>query len=207
MKIMNDLNVYNIIIAGIGGQGIISATDIIAQCAMNHGFEVRSYGDYGMARRGGAVSAHIRIGMGSKVYLPFVTEGNCDLLIGTELIETIRNSFLLKKNGTIITNTQIVHPAGDIKRKDALNSTKLFKFLNSNFENCLLIDGTELAKKVGQMHLNMLMLGAGCAANGFPLKVERVKGCIKNVFHPREDSNLKAFDIGYEKIKNNTKKT
>ena len=198
---MDKVIVYNIIIAGVGGQGIISVTDIIAQCAMNRGFEVRSFGDYGMARRGGAVKAHIRIGMGGKIYIPIVTEGSGDLLIGTELIETVRNSYLLKKNGTIITNSQIIHPTGGTKRDKALNSARLLEFLKGNIENCLILDGAELTKQIGPMSLNMIMLGAGCATSGFPLSAGKIKGYIKTVYHPHEDVNIKAFEMGYNIIK------
>ncbi len=95
-----DTGVVNIVVTGIGGQGVVSATDVIASVALHAGFDVKKSDVHGMAQRGGAVMSFVRYG--GKVYSPIIEQGTADVLIALEELEALRGAALLKDNGIVI---------------------------------------------------------------------------------------------------------
>ena len=183
----------NVLLSGVGGQGIILIADIIARSAMLGGCDVKSYGDYGMARRGGAVSAQVRFGR--SVDSPVMLEGNADMLISLELSETVRNAHMLKKDARVITNKSIIPPAGAGPK--ATDDKNLVAFLNQHFRNVHYIDGNKITSGTGIRTLNIAMLGCACASGKLNIKTASVREAIAELLKPNEGMNIKAFEAGY----------
>src|SRR5512144_999254 len=95
--------ITNILLVGVGGQGILLASEILSEAFMIAGFDVKKSEIHGMSQRGGSVVSHVRFG--SRVYSPIVPEGEGDLLFGFELLETFRYLPLLKPGATVVANT------------------------------------------------------------------------------------------------------
>lgn len=184
----------SIVLAGTGGQGIILAAEILTHCAMQLGFDARSYGDYGMARRGGAVTATVRFG--KEVHASSPLEGTCDILIGLELIETVRNVYMLKTDGTVVSDIKLVKPAG----AGQIDLESLVGFLKKNFEYVFLINGTVLVRKTGRQTLNMTMLGCACATGNLGLPAQALKDAIDHITGESAGINIAAFDCGFKMV-------
>src|SRR5574344_2973584 len=98
----------NILLCGVGGQGTLLASNLLAECAMEAGFDVKKSEIHGMAQRGGSVVSHVRFG--EKIDSPIIRKGECDILLSFEELESIRWAEYLKKDGLIITNSQHILP-------------------------------------------------------------------------------------------------
>ncbi len=103
-----DNSVISILLVGVGGQGIIRASDILSVALMNAGYDVKKSEVHGMAQRGGCVSSHVRFG--NKVYSPLSKKGDVDILMSFEKMETLRYLDYLKKDGTVIINNEEIYP-------------------------------------------------------------------------------------------------
>lgn len=192
---------YDIVITGVGGQGIVLAGEVISRGAMAEGLQVMSFGDYGMARRGGAVSCFVRIG--ENISTADILEGSADLLLGAEPIEAARNSHYVKENGTLVVNSRMILPPSSVTKKgqEFLSTLRVEALLRERFENVFFIDATDLASKVGAFALNMVMLGAGSASKSFPLPeqtlTEVIEDCLPQDF---VEPNLEGFKLGRRKF-------
>ncbi len=102
------MQTVNILICGVGGQGVLLAGDIIAEAAIAGGFDAKKSEVHGMAQRGGSVVSHVRFG--SKVNSPLIREGEADAILSFEEMETARYLHFLKKDGWLIVNRQQVIP-------------------------------------------------------------------------------------------------
>ena len=100
---------YDILIAGVGGQGVVLASRLLALAAMKAGFNVSTAETIGMSQREGSVNSHVRIG--DEVYGSLIPAGQADLLLGLEPAETIRNLPFLRKGGRVLVNTRAIPPA------------------------------------------------------------------------------------------------
>jgi indolepyruvate ferredoxin oxidoreductase beta subunit len=192
MNIDEKMKVLDVVVAGTGGQGVIVIADILSRCALESGYDVKTFGDYGMARRGGAVKAYVRIG--KKVYSPIVSRRSVDILIGLELVESVRNSIYLKPEGVGIVNIHVAHVPG-MKLIEKNNKTE---FLKQNFKNIYFIDGYSILadKKLSIRSLNMVLLGA--TTPYLPMRPEKIKDIINGKFaYPDNELNLRAFECGY----------
>lgn len=188
---------YDIVITGVGGQGIVLAGEVIARGALAEGHQVVTFGDYGMARRGGAVSSFVRIG--ENVSAPDIPDGSADLLLGAEPIEAARNSIHVGTDGTLIVNSRIIHPPSSVTKKgrELLNTSEVEALLRKHFGNVFFLDATELASKVGAFTLNMVMVGAGSASEGFPLSADTLREVIESRLPPdMAKPNLEGFEMG-----------
>jgi indolepyruvate ferredoxin oxidoreductase beta subunit len=194
---------FNIVLAGVGGQGILLMGEILGNAAVKEGYNVRVSEIHGMAQRGGAVECHIRIG--EKIFAPTVSEGKAHLIIGLEPLETLRQVKYASDNTIIILNTRKLPPQG-LPKSENLNYPSLEMIIGRIrlfTMRTLAIDAQNVARKAGsQITENMVMLGAAAATPLFPLKIESLKECIKEKVSTKFlDVNLKAFELGYEMIK------
>ncbi|OPY76865.1 MAG: indolepyruvate oxidoreductase subunit beta [Syntrophorhabdus sp. PtaU1.Bin058] len=151
--------VTNIFLSGVGGQGTILASNILAEVFLNAGYDVKKAEVHGMAQRGGDVTTHFRFG--KKVYSPLIESGNVDFLLSFELLEAARYINWVKPEGKIIINRQAILPPavslgqtgypGDIEEI----FKKRFK------DNVWIINGQELARKLGNIQAaNVVLVGA-----------------------------------------------
>lgn len=193
---MTDNNkVTNIFLSGVGGQGTILASNILAEVFLNAGYDVKKAEVHGMAQRGGDVTTHFRFG--KKVYSPLIKYGDVDFLLSFELLEALRYINWMKPDGKIIINRQEILPPsvslGTAKYPDDVEKTfkKYFK------ENVHVIDGQEMARNLGNTQAaNVVLIGA--FSNFFPeIKDEQFIDAIKTLLAPKlHELNVKAFHEG-----------
>jgi len=185
---------FNLVIVGVGGQGVILVSDIIGKSAVREGLSVRAAETHGMAQRGGSVENHLRIG---RNFGPLVPRGSADVLLGLEPMEAARCLHLLSRDGIAIVNTKRVLPVSVSSGKLAYpDLDEFFEEAKRIFRKVLLLDATELAKKAGSiLATNMVMLGV--LTGYLPLKQETIIETIKeSVPEKYLMVNLKAFELG-----------
>ena len=198
----NKHKIYQTVLAGVGGQGIIYLNRVLARAAMDLGYNVYCMEEHGMARRGGSVATFIRFG--EDIYTPMIPIGTGDLLIGFEILETIRQVPMLRDDATVILNPQLIPPfitSGEYPDKD-----KLLKFLKKRFkgERLVLVDAGRIAAELGsQITMNMVLLGAVAGAGVLGITHSKLRSAISSTssLAKIEKVNLRAFDAGVEGIK------
>jgi len=194
----------NIILAGIGGQGIIRVGRILSTAALKSGFHLYYSETHGMAQRGGAVVSKLRFG--DNVYSQQIMGAHADLLVGLEPLEALRNIHSLGSKGMMIVNTKRILPAHAAKSdKKGYPSLKTIKnFVSKRFDNVVMFDATSLAEKAGNpLTMNVVLLGAIAATRVLPIPEKKIKDAISE--HVPKDLlriNKKAFELGYNQIKN-----
>ena len=150
--------VKNILLAGVGGQGILLASEILSEALMLAGFDVKKAEVHGMAQRGGNVVSHVRYG--DKVFSPTIPDGEVDILFGFELLETARNLDQLGTEGVVIANTLKLAPPSVSIGKEAYPAGLAEKILEK-VPNAKIIDGMGLAQQAGDARtVNIVLLGA-----------------------------------------------
>ncbi len=188
----------NILLAGVGGQGVLLASQIFTQVAIEADLDVKQSEVHGMSQRGGSVTSHVRFG--TKVYSPTIDPGEADFLIGFERLETLRNLHCLKKGGIVIYNTMRINPStvasGVAEYPDDVNDR-----IVACGEKVFAIDGLDLALKAGNARsANVVMVGA--VSSFLPLPESLWETKIREILPAKlVDLNLKAFHLGREAVK------
>lgn len=150
--------VTNLLLVGVGGQGILLASEILSETFMLAGFDVKKSEIHGMSQRGGSVVSHVRYGR--EVFSPIVPEGEGDILFGFELMETCRYLPLLKPGGTVVANDLCIPPPSVLMGKENYPEG-LADRISSEFPDFLLVDGQKLAMEAGNPRTaNTALLGA-----------------------------------------------
>ena len=150
--------ITNILLVGVGGQGILLASEILSETFMLAGFDVKKSEIHGMSQRGGSVVSHVRYG--NQVFSPIVPEGEGDVLFGFELLETFRYLGLLKKEAKVIANDLCIPPPSVLSGKESYPEG-LVERIKSFHPDFLLVDGMKLAKEAGNPKAaNTALLGA-----------------------------------------------
>jgi len=150
--------VTNLLLVGVGGQGILLASEILSETFMLAGFDVKKSEIHGMSQRGGSVVSHVRYGR--EVFSPIVPEGEGDILFGFELMETCRYLSLLKPGGTVVANDLRIPPPSVLMGKENYPEG-LADRISSEFPDFLLVDGQKLAMEAGNPRTaNTALLGA-----------------------------------------------
>lgn len=103
------MKTINILLSGVGGQGVLLASTILSNAALNMGLDIKQSEVHGMSQRGGSVVSHVRIG--DRVYSPIVPEGACDILVGFEPLEGLRHAHNLRKDGVLIYSVDRINPS------------------------------------------------------------------------------------------------
>ena len=195
---------YSIQIVGVGGQGVLLASMVLGNAAMEAGYGVAMSEVHGMAQRGGSVLCTLRFGDG--VISPLESIGGADLLMGFEPAETCRNVGLCNKDSQIVMNLDPVLPsmvaAGFEEYPKVEDLVRSIEKISGNLKT---IDATELAKQAGKaVAANAVMIGAVAAVKGFPLSKDLLRKTLaENVPQKFLDLNLRAFDLGYETMSAN----
>lgn len=185
----------NIIISGVGGQGILTIASIIDLAAMHNGLHVKQAEVHGMSQRGGAVESHLRIS-DNEIFSDLIPRGKADLIISIEPMEALRYLPFLAANGTIVSATE---PFINIPNYPDI---EVIKAELKKVANCVLVDAGELARQAGNLKaFNVVMLGAATPFIGID-KTE-IEWAIKQMFGAKGDAvvdlNLKAFDLGLKR--------
>ena len=185
--------ITNILLVGVGGQGILLASEILSETCMLAGFDVKKSEIHGMSQRGGSVVSHVRYG--KEVYSPIVPEGEGDILFGFELMESYRSLPLLKTGGTVVANDLCIAPPSVLMGKEPYPED-LAQRIAERFPDFLLVDGQELAIKAGNARVaNTVLLGAVSKR----LDIEEkywIEAIEKMVPKKALEVNLAAFRMG-----------
>jgi indolepyruvate ferredoxin oxidoreductase, beta subunit len=162
---------YDILIAGVGGQGVVLASRMLALAAVKAGFHVSTAETLGMSQREGSVSSHLRIG--EEVSGSLIPVGQADLLLGFELAETVRNLPFLRKGGKVLVNTHAIPPASRPPGSPDYDPVALLYFLDAHCPGIRCSDFTELAEEAGTYRAaNVAMLGAAVGMRVLPFSEE-----------------------------------
>ncbi|MDR3063531.1 MAG: indolepyruvate oxidoreductase subunit beta [Methanobrevibacter sp.] len=198
-------NSYTIYVCGVGGQGIIKTSTILAEAGMKEGYNVVTSEIHGMSQRGGVVSTEIKIG---EYKSSIIENNNADIILSFEPIETIRGLNKGNKNTKLIFNTTpLIPPNINSQEKDYPQIDNVINILKRNYPNSYPIDGNKLATESGNiLSLNMVLLGATIASNNFPLTRETVIEVMKeNLNEKFHEMNLKAINLGYNAMQKQKK--
>jgi len=183
---------YDVILAGVGGQGVLSVASIIAHAALTEGLAVRQSEVHGMAQRGGAVLAHLRIADG-KIPGDLVPKGGADLVISMEPLESLRYVSWLKKDGAVVTASQPFVNIGNYPDIQEIISTI------KRLPVWRLVEADALAKEAGLSRaVNTVMVGA--SSFFLPIKSKSLEKTIAEVFSKKGatviEANAKAYLLG-----------
>jgi indolepyruvate ferredoxin oxidoreductase beta subunit len=188
-------DITNILLVGVGGQGILLASEILSEAAMLAGFDVKKSEIHGMSQRGGSVVSHVRYG--TEVFSPIVPEGEGDILFGFELMETARSLPLLKPGGAVIANDLQISPPSVLMGQESYPAG-VAERIKSQFADFLLVDGQQLAADAGNVKAaNTVLLGAVSRRLNIPEEFW-MKALEKMVPKKAVDVNKKAFLMGRE---------
>jgi indolepyruvate ferredoxin oxidoreductase, beta subunit len=183
----------NVVIAGVGGQGILLASEVLARTALLTGYQVKTNEVHGMAQRGGSVIAQIRYG--AEVFSPLVAVGTADVLASFEKIEALRYAHYLSPKGTAIVSCDEMVPV-TVSSGKAKYPENVETLLKQNFSRVACIDATAEAAKLGTAQVaNIIIMGAVSVELTLPVEkwIEAIRSTIKA---KHVDINLKAFDTG-----------
>ena len=187
----------NIVLCGVGGQGTVLASKLIAAAAMEKGLRVMSAETIGMAQRGGNVFSNLRIG--NSMHAPLLRSGQADVILGFEPGETVRMLHYLKPGGTVITNCRPVKPTTATLTGSSYDGSEMIAYLRENLaaDRLLVVDGQEAIDKLGSPRvLNMVLLGAAIRTGQIGLTEEDIKKAMGRLIKPAfMELNLKAFDF------------
>jgi indolepyruvate ferredoxin oxidoreductase beta subunit len=188
--------VQNILMVGVGGQGVILASEIISEVMMRAGHDVKKSEVHGMAQRGGSVSSHVRFG--PKVYSPLIKKGDADVLFSFELLESVRYLDFLRSDALLIVNKQKVLPPSVTLGADTYPE-QLPELLRERFSRVEIVDALDIAIQAGNARaLNVAFLGA--LSRHFAVDENLWKDVISSMLPARlVDVNIKAFLLGREK--------
>ena len=191
----------DLLITGVGGQGVILASDIISEAALAAGYDVKKTDTLGMAQRGGSVISHVRIA--HQVWSPLTKEGEVDILVAFEKLEAARWGYYLRPGGIAIVNNQALPPLSvNLGNERYPSDEEITNILKRQTDRIYFVEGTSRAKELGNVRtLNMLMLG--CASLFMPLKVHIWKDSISQHLPSNiRQSNIIAFERGRKEIRN-----
>ena len=184
----------DILICGVGGQGTVLASKLIASAAMEEGCTVHSAETIGMAQRGGSVTSHVRIGEASS---PLIPKGKCDVLLAFEPAEAVRNLSYLKQGGLVIVNEVPVKPTTESLQETGYDGKEMIAYLRRKCR-MIVVNSEELCKEFGSTkYFNVCLLGvaAGSGELGIaPASVEeQIRARVPEKF---VEANLMAFRAG-----------
>ena len=203
---MNE-NSFNMIDCGVGGQGVVLMANIVGDACIRAGLMVISGELHGLSQRSGSVIAHQRIG--EHAVSPLVPYGEGDVILALEPMEALRYLYFLKPGGVVITNTNVIHPPIEtqmLAKKEIEGYITYEQIMNKIKEGgarVFEIDALDLARRAGNAQTeNVVLVGALAASPSFPVeKVHMLEAVKANVPPKAVDVNIKAFELGYNALK------
>jgi indolepyruvate ferredoxin oxidoreductase beta subunit len=187
-------NTFDILIVGVGGQGVLLASEIISEVALAAGLDVKKSEVHGMSQRGGVVSSHVKIA--PKVYSPVIFHGHADVLMSFEQAEGLRAIDWLKKDGVAIVSRTRLVPAIVTSSKEYTYPDDAIAGLQSKLERVIPVEADQIARELGDPRLvNTILIGV--LSNHLPFTPQQWTEAIrKRVKAKFVDINLSAFERG-----------
>lgn len=183
----------DIILCGVGGQGTILASKLLAAAAMGRGIPVKTAETIGMAQRGGSVFSHVRIGAGAAS--PLIGRGRAGLIIAFEPAEAVRQLSFLKLGGTVVVSNRPIVPASALVGGPAYDVDAIMAYLRDKVENLVVVDSDAAARDLGSAKcLNVVLLGAAVRSGALGLASFDISAAIKRIVPERfHDLNERAL--------------
>ena len=183
----------NLLLSGVGGQGVVLASYVLSQVAMAEGYDVKQSEVHGMSQRGGSVTSHFRFG--DMVSAPLITPGTADILLGFEALEALRYVHWLRPGGLLIYNALQINPS-PVAAGLATYPADIDAQITAAWPRVRRVDANALAQQAGTVKAaNVVMLGA--VSGGLPFASETWETVIRRVVPPKTvDVNLNAFRLG-----------
>lgn len=188
------------LLCGVGGQGTVLASRIIASAAMEKGLFARTAETIGMAQRGGSVVSHVRIG--EEVPSPLISQGNADLILGFEPGEALRNLSYLKKDGAVILCPEEVQPITAALSSTEYSGKMIIEYLKTKVTRLIILDTERIITECGSPKvLNVALMGAMAATGVMGITQEEIAAALKKKIKPQFFAmNEKALQLGAEAI-------
>ncbi|MEO0073922.1 MAG: indolepyruvate oxidoreductase subunit beta [candidate division WOR-3 bacterium] len=188
-------NLVNILVCGVGGQGVLLFSDLLANLALNAGLDVKKSEVHGMAQRGGSVTSHVRYG--PKVYSPLIEEGTADLLVAFESLEALRWVHFLSDSGRVVYDPYRIEPMPvRLGLTEPVPDSHISQRLAERAADVRQVPAFEIAHRLGNTRVqNVVMLGAVSHYLEFP--AEAFQNIIRTLVKPGlVQINLEAFAAG-----------
>ncbi|MCL2764776.1 MAG: indolepyruvate oxidoreductase subunit beta [Treponema sp.] len=183
---------FNLMIAGVGGQGTVLASKLIAAAAMKNGCNVRTTETIGMSQRGGSVFGHVRIG--ENIFSPIIPLGKADAIIAFEPAEAVRQLPYLKNDGVVVACDSAVNPI-----TGSYEASVMLNYLQTHAPRLIILDGRRLSGTPNAKTLNVALLGAAAQSRIFPFDADTLKEIMPDILPERFlEMNLNAFELGRE---------
>ena len=192
--------ITNVLVVGVGGQGVVLASNIICEVALRAGYDVKKSEVHGMSQRGGVVTSHVRFG--TKVYSPLIAAGTSDVVLGFEASEALRFAHEVKPGGYLIVSMQQIKPPSASERKGPKYPTDPVGEAKAMCAGHVVsIDAEAIALKLGNPRLtNTILLGA--LSTDLTIDESVWKDTITQMVPKKTiDVNLKAFEAGRNAVK------
>ncbi len=187
----------NIVLCGVGGQGTVLASKLIAAAAMAKNIPVMSAETIGMAQRGGSVFSHLR--MGENLYSPMIAEHTADLILGFEPGETVRMLPYLKEDGQVVVSSRAIMPVTATLSGASYCGEDMLTYLRKNIKNLLIVDTEKACMEIGSPKvMNILLLGAAVESGALGLEEEDLKNAIRSKL-PERFHELNFTALSYVK--------
>ena len=186
----------NCLLCGVGGQGVVLASKLIAYAALDKGMFVRTTETIGMAQRGGSVVSHVR--MGEEIHSPMIPKGQADVILAFEPAEAVRSLPYLREGGMLIVNRKAVKPVTATLGGGQYDGHEMLDFLKKKVDNLLIMDGETVCRQAGSAKvLNVALLGAAAASGALDISIPDMEVEIKKKVKPQfVELNQKALALG-----------
>ncbi len=183
----------NIVLCGVGGQGTVLASKLIAAAAMKKDIPVMSAETIGMAQRGGSVFSHIRMGEG--LYAPMIAKGTADIIIGFEPGEAVRQLPYLREGGQVIVSQRAIMPVTATLSGTPYSGGEMTTYLKERIPNLIIVDTERACRKIGSPKvLNLLLLGAAIHSGALGLNEDEIKDAVRERLPERfHELNFRAL--------------
>ena len=189
----------NILLAGVGGQGTVLASKILARCAIARGEEAHTAETIGMAQRGGCVTSHVRIG---SCNAPLIPRGCADAIIAFEPAEAVRALPYLKKGGVVIVNTAPVKPVTDTLAASGYEGEAMVEYIKKLGLRAVFIDAEAVVRECGSSRVvNMALLGAAASTGNVGAELSEISAVVETLAPRFREANLRALALGAEAAK------
>ena len=191
----------NCLLCGVGGQGVVLASKLIAYAALDKGKFVRTTETIGMAQRGGSVVSHVRAG--DEIHSPMIPEGQADVILAFEPAEAVRNLKYLKKDGIVIVNQKALKPVTSTLGGSSYEGPEMIEYLKKKVNRLFVIDGERICSESGSSKvLNVALLGVAAASEALEISVSEMEEKLRKQVNPKFlEVNLKALKLGAEAVK------
>ncbi|MEI8173060.1 MAG: indolepyruvate oxidoreductase subunit beta [Deltaproteobacteria bacterium] len=186
-------HVKSILLAGVGGQGILRASDILCMVMMEAGLDAKKSEVHGMAQRGGCVTSHVRYGQ--KVYSPIARKGEVDILLSFEKLESLRYLDFMKPAGSIIINNIEIYPPS-VNLGDIIYPQNIIDLIRNTFKTVKVINARDIAVQAGNVRAENTAL-LGVLSLYLPIDIALWEKVLTSSFAAAvAEANLRAFHLG-----------